>query len=122
MSTINFNNIQNNAVFKFGKISNVNSDFNYNEFEPLINAVEIDWNGAQVDENTVIKRKQSPKDSVARKVKSRNEENSIQDTKSQEIGFNKQNPKLFSFKDISSKRIDSFSYVREDESLRLRCF
>ena len=67
-------------------------------------------------EENKVKRRQSPKDSVSKKVKSRNEENnSIQDTKSQEIGFNKQNPKLFSFKDISSKRIDSFSYVNLDK-------
>ena len=62
-----------------------------------------------------VKRNQSPKDSVSKKVKSRNEESSIPDSKSQGIGFNKQNPKLFSFKDISSKRIDSFSYVNLDK-------
>ena len=67
------------------------------------------------EEKTIVKRKQSPKDSVAKKDKSKNEENSVQDTISQEFGFNKQNPKLFSFKDISSKRIDSFSYVNLDK-------
>ena len=67
------------------------------------------------DEKKIVKRKQSPKDSVAKKDRAKNGENSNQDEKNQEIGFNKQNPKLFSFKDISSKRIDSFSYVNLDK-------
>ena len=54
MSTINFNNIKNNAQLRLGKISNRNSDFEFNEFVPIVNAVELDWNGAEVDENKVI--------------------------------------------------------------------
>jgi hypothetical protein len=38
--------LQDNDILQFRKISNGDGSFNHGEIVPLINAVEIDWNGA----------------------------------------------------------------------------
>ena len=40
--------IQDNDFLQFKKIRNSSSSIKYGKYTPLINAVEIDWNGAQV--------------------------------------------------------------------------
>ena len=54
MSNIQYKNLRDDAKKHFVKISHVNSDFEFNEIAPLINAVEIDWNGAEVETNKLI--------------------------------------------------------------------
>ena len=40
--------IQGNDVLQFQKLANQNSSFKRGDIVPLINAVEIDWNGANL--------------------------------------------------------------------------
>ena len=46
-NNINFS-IADNADYKFGKLSHEYTSLKRGDITPLINAVEIDWNGAQV--------------------------------------------------------------------------
>ena len=46
-------NIEDNAEYGFGKLAHENSAFKRGSIKYLINAVEIDWNGAQLGDKTL---------------------------------------------------------------------
>lgn len=46
-------NIEQNDEYQFGKLAHENSSFKKGAIKYLINAVEIDWNGAQVAGKTL---------------------------------------------------------------------
>lgn len=49
MANITFNNLHDDAAITFAKMSNMMSDFDVHDYQPIINAVEIDWNGATLN-------------------------------------------------------------------------
>ena len=51
-SNINYNNVSGGVGFS--KITHKNTDFELEDIVPVINAVEIDWNGAVVGENKTL--------------------------------------------------------------------